>query len=82
MVYNKSMEDLKSIRVINNNNNFTKFEVLTNTRELIVLLPYTIVNIDNIRDRYYYEDTIINKINKLGIYTDKYLYKDWQYQRG
>ena len=76
MVYNKSMEDLKSIRVINNNNNFTKFEVLTNTRELIVLLPYTIVNIDNIRDRYYYEDTIINKINKLGIYTDKYLYKD------
>lgn len=76
MVYNKSMEDLKSIRVINNNNNFTKFKVLTNARELIVLLPYTIVNIDNIRDRYYYENTIINKINKLGIYTDKYLYKD------
>ena len=68
------MEYLKSIRVINNNNNFTKFKVLTNTRVLIVLLPYTIVNIDNIRDRYYYEDTIIDKINKLGIYTDTYLY--------
>ena len=79
MVYNKSMEDLKSIRVINNNNNFTKFEVITSNRKLILLLPYTIIQIDSINNKYCYKDSIINKINKLGIYTDKYLYKDWQY---
>ena len=79
MVYNKSMEDLKSIRVINNNNNFTKFEVITSNRKLILLLPYTIIQIDSINNKYYYKDSIISKINKLGIYTDKYLYKDWQY---
>lgn len=73
------MEDLKSIRVINNNNNFTKFKVTTNNRTLVILLPYTIIKIDNIRDRYNYNESIISKINKLGIYTDKYLYKDWQY---
>lgn len=73
------MEDLKSIRVINNNNNFTKFEVITSNRRLILLLPYTVIKIDEYRNKYYYKDSIINKINKLGIYTDKYLYKDWQY---
>lgn len=73
------MEDLKSIRVINNNNNFTKFEVITSNRKLILLLPYTVIQIDSINNKYYYKDSIIDKINKLGIYTDKYLYKDWQY---
>lgn len=73
------MEDLKSIRVINNNNNFTKFEVITSNRKLILLLPYTVIQIDSINNKYYYKDSIISKINKLGIYTDKYLYKDWQY---
>lgn len=73
------MEDLKSIRVINNNNNFTKFEVITSNRKLILLLPYTIIQTDGINNKYHYQDSIINKINKLSIYTDKYLYKDWQY---
>ena len=71
------MEDLKSIRVINNNNNFTKFEVITSNRKLILLLPYTVIQVDSINNKYYYKDSIISKINKLSIYTDKYLYKDW-----
>ena len=73
-----SMESLKSIKAIDNNNNITKFEVLTSKRRLTLSLPYT-VKATKTKNIYCYKDNIINKINKLGIYTHTYLFKDWQY---
>ena len=72
------MEYLKQIQATDNINNFTKFVITTDKRKIVILLPYTKIKIDDYKNKFVYKDSIINKINKLGIYTDDYLYKDWQ----
>lgn len=73
MVYNKSMEYLKSIKSILNKNNITLFEVITNKRKLFIKLPYRVITHDK-GNTFIYNDKILDKVIQYNINIDTYIY--------